>query len=86
MANALADFHALPVPEVCAGEPMLWRTIDKMMEVWADLGEDKMINLATGFGRFSALRGPRGAPGAPGTAPARKIVQVASKIRPGDLF
>lgn len=33
VANALADFHVLPVPEVCAGEPMLWRTIDKMMEV-----------------------------------------------------
>mmetsp|Transcript_76059 Transcript_76059/g.217881 ORF Transcript_76059/g.217881 Transcript_76059/m.217881 type:complete len:236 (-) Transcript_76059:51-758(-) len=33
VAVALADFHRLPVPEVCQGEPMLWRTIDKMMEV-----------------------------------------------------
>eukprot|EP00929_Paragymnodinium_shiwhaense_P079535 TRINITY_DN4142_c0_g1_i1.p1 TRINITY_DN4142_c0_g1~~TRINITY_DN4142_c0_g1_i1.p1 ORF type:complete len:705 (+),score=190.93 TRINITY_DN4142_c0_g1_i1:57-2171(+) len=32
VAAALAKFHKLPVPEPCAGTPMLWRTIDKMMD------------------------------------------------------
>ena len=39
-----------------------------------------MINLA----RFLADLLPSGAPGAPGTGPALKIVQVAPKISPGD--
>ena len=45
-----------------------------------------MINLGFWpvFGRFSAPRGPRRAPGAPGAAPARNIVQVAPKISPRD--
>lgn len=33
VAVALANLHRLPVPEACAGEPMLWRTVDKMLEV-----------------------------------------------------
>ncbi len=36
------------------------------------------------FGRFSALRGPRGAPEAKGTDPFRKIVQVVQRISSGD--
>ncbi len=43
-----------------------------------------MINPASVFGRFSGPWGPRRAPGAPGTAPARKIVQVVPQISPGD--
>lgn len=35
VAEALAKFHQLPVPTACEGEPMLWRTIDKMMQVVA---------------------------------------------------
>jgi len=35
VAKALARLHQLPVPEVCKGEPMLWRTIDKMVDVAA---------------------------------------------------
>eukprot|EP00927_Polykrikos_kofoidii_P056660 TRINITY_DN50746_c0_g1_i1.p1 TRINITY_DN50746_c0_g1~~TRINITY_DN50746_c0_g1_i1.p1 ORF type:complete len:433 (+),score=61.13 TRINITY_DN50746_c0_g1_i1:95-1393(+) len=31
VARALATLHQLPVPDVCQGEPMLWRTIDKMI-------------------------------------------------------
>ena len=38
------------------------------------------------LGQARSLRGPRRAPGVPGTAPARKIAQVAPKIRPGDQF
>ncbi len=56
---------------------------------WFPLGqtlEDKIINAAPGFGRFPAPWGPRRAPGALGRAPARKIVQVAPKIIPGDQF
>jgi thiamine kinase-like enzyme len=33
VAKALGKLHSLPVPKVCDGTPMLWRTIDKMMEV-----------------------------------------------------
>jgi len=33
VAKVLAQLHQLPVPTVCEGEPMLWRTIDKMVEV-----------------------------------------------------
>lgn len=33
VAGLLAKLHQLPVPEVCQGPPMLWRTIDKMIEV-----------------------------------------------------
>lgn len=33
VAEALAQFHRLPVPEACKGEPMLWRTITKMLAV-----------------------------------------------------
>jgi len=32
VAKVLAQLHQLPVPAVCEGEPMLWRTIDKMVE------------------------------------------------------
>ncbi len=53
---------------------------------WADLREDNMINLAPGFWHFRALWCPRRAPGAPGTAPARKRPQVAPQISPGDQF
>lgn len=35
VARALAALHQSPVPERCAGEPMLWRTIEKMMVVVA---------------------------------------------------
>jgi len=33
VAKALASVHRLEVPQVCEGEPMLWRTIRKMMTV-----------------------------------------------------
>lgn len=33
VAKAVASYHKLPVPAVLEGEPMLWRTVDKMMEV-----------------------------------------------------
>lgn len=33
IAAVLAKLHQLPVPSPCQGEPMLWRSIDKMMEV-----------------------------------------------------
>lgn len=33
VADILAKLHRLPVPAACAGEPMLWRTVDKMLEV-----------------------------------------------------
>jgi len=39
VAKSLASFHALPSPAACEGEPMLWRTIDKMMEVVAQRPE-----------------------------------------------
>lgn len=32
VAKVLAQLHQLPVPAVCEGEPMLWRTVDKMVE------------------------------------------------------
>jgi 3-dehydroquinate synthase/2-deoxy-scyllo-inosose synthase len=32
VAMAVAKLHQLPVPDVCKGPPMLWRTIDKMLE------------------------------------------------------
>lgn len=32
VAKVLAQLHQLPVPAVCEGEPMLWRTIGKMVE------------------------------------------------------
>ncbi len=51
---------------------------------WADLREENMINPAPVLGRFSGPSGPRPAPGDPGTAPARKIVQIGAKIKPGD--
>jgi len=35
VAKVLAKLHQLPVPAVCEGEPMLWRTIDKMVEAAA---------------------------------------------------
>lgn len=39
VAKSLASFHLLPAPAVCEGEPMLWRTIDKMMQVVAQRPE-----------------------------------------------
>mmetsp|Transcript_131300 Transcript_131300/g.379853 ORF Transcript_131300/g.379853 Transcript_131300/m.379853 type:complete len:316 (-) Transcript_131300:171-1118(-) len=33
VAKALSVVHRLEVPQVCEGEPMLWRTISSMMEV-----------------------------------------------------
>jgi len=33
VAKVLSDFHQLPIPAACEGEPMLWRTINKMMRV-----------------------------------------------------
>jgi thiamine kinase-like enzyme len=35
VAETLATLHQMPVPLACEGEPMLWRTIDKMMRVVA---------------------------------------------------
>merc|ERR1711933_233326 len=35
VAQALAALHQLPLPPVCDGEPMLWRTVDKMLEALA---------------------------------------------------
>lgn len=35
VARALAAVHRLPSPAACDGEPMLWRTVDKMMGVVA---------------------------------------------------
>lgn len=35
VARALADLHRQTAPKVSEGEPMLWRTVDKMMEVAA---------------------------------------------------
>jgi 3-dehydroquinate synthetase/thiamine kinase-like enzyme len=35
VATVLAELHQLPVPEVCEGEPMLWRTIDRMVDAAA---------------------------------------------------
>ncbi len=54
--------------------------------LWADLREDKFKIWPRVFGRFSAPWGPRRAPGALGRAPARKMVQVAPNIGPGDQF
>jgi 3-dehydroquinate synthase/2-deoxy-scyllo-inosose synthase len=35
VAEVLAKLHRLPVPAACRGEPMLWRTINKNLEVAA---------------------------------------------------
>eukprot|EP00425_Heterocapsa_triquetra_P044379 CAMPEP_0195084508 /NCGR_PEP_ID=MMETSP0448-20130528/25174_1 /TAXON_ID=66468 /ORGANISM="Heterocapsa triquestra, Strain CCMP 448" /LENGTH=726 /DNA_ID=CAMNT_0040117831 /DNA_START=41 /DNA_END=2221 /DNA_ORIENTATION=+ len=35
VAELLARLHGLPIPAACAGQPMLWRTVDKMMTVAA---------------------------------------------------
>jgi thiamine kinase-like enzyme len=35
VAMAVAKLHELPVPDACKGVPMLWRTIDKMLEAAA---------------------------------------------------
>jgi 3-dehydroquinate synthase/2-deoxy-scyllo-inosose synthase len=35
VATAVAKLHELPVPDVCKGAPMLFRTIDKMLEAAA---------------------------------------------------
>jgi len=35
VASLLAKLHQLPVPAVCEGEPMLWRTVDRMVEAAA---------------------------------------------------
>jgi len=35
VAEVLAKLHQLPVPAVCEGEPMLWRTIDRMVDAAA---------------------------------------------------
>lgn len=35
VAKALARFHRLPVPTQCEGAPMLWRTVDKMLDAVA---------------------------------------------------
>jgi len=32
VAKVLAELHQLPVPAACEGEPMLWRTCDKMLQ------------------------------------------------------
>merc|ERR1719323_2710117 len=32
VARAIASLHQLPVPTVCGSSPMVWRTIDKMIE------------------------------------------------------
>ncbi len=47
---------------------------------WADLREDNMINPAPDFWPIFGPLGPTAGPGNPGTAPARKIVQVAPKM------
>ncbi len=51
--------------------------------IWAHLKEDRMKNP---FLVFWPNFGPMRAPGAPGTAPVRTLVQVAPKIHPGDQF
>merc|ERR1712217_595561 len=33
VAQAIASLHKLPVPEVCGSTPIVWRTMDKMIEV-----------------------------------------------------
>lgn len=33
IAGSLAKLHKQKVPEVCQGEPMLWRTMDRMLDV-----------------------------------------------------
>jgi len=33
LANAVAQLHRLPIPEVCKGDPMLWRSVDKTVAV-----------------------------------------------------
>jgi len=35
VAQALASLHQLELPPICHGEPMLWRTVDKMLEALA---------------------------------------------------
>jgi len=48
VAAKLAELHQLPTPAVCDGEPMLWRTIDRMLEAAArkpELYPEKMASL-----------------------------------------
>jgi len=35
VAQSLAALHQLTLPPICEGEPMLWRTVDKMLEALA---------------------------------------------------
>lgn len=53
VAKLLARMHRLPVPPACTGEPMLWRTVDKMMDVVAQKPE----LLPAGLPGVPALRG-----------------------------
>ncbi len=52
--------------------PQLAAAIAGGFKDWADAREDKLVNLAPGFGRISALRGPRGGFGSPGNGPGSK--------------
>ncbi len=69
---------------VAAGGPQ--QSNCKSFDTFADLTEDKMINPTPDFWSIFGPWGPRRAPEALGRAPARKIVQVAQKNRPGDQF
>ncbi len=54
--------------------------------IWSELRENEMMNPAPGFWTIFGPLGPTAGSGSPGNAPARKIVQVTSKISPGDQF
>ncbi len=52
--------------------------------VWGDLRENYKLDPSQICWSISALRGPRRAPEAPETDPARITVQVAQRVSPGD--
>mmetsp|Transcript_66920 Transcript_66920/g.118866 ORF Transcript_66920/g.118866 Transcript_66920/m.118866 type:complete len:242 (-) Transcript_66920:244-969(-) len=60
VANMLANLHKLPVPAACAGEPMLWRTVDKMLDVASrkpELWPQKMPSMEEVQAEIIATRG-----------------------------
>lgn len=61
VAKALASFHVLPLPRACEGQPMLWRTIDKMMEVVAQKPELMPASMPGIEPINAAIRGARAA-------------------------
>ncbi len=52
--------------------------------IWVDLRENQNYKFGRVVGHILAPWGPRRAPGAPGTAPARKRAQIAPTFSPGD--